>query len=415
MMTFENLKVCVAQLGARRHYVVPRILAEAGMLEKLYTDTYAGKFPLNLLRLCPPGLAPAGLRRLLGRSASLPPDRVSAFQSFGFAYARKCAGARTATEATAVSLEYGRQFAELVVRKGFGQADAVYAYRSAALEIFQAARKQGLITVLDQTIAPKKIEDNLLHWEYEEASGWDGHDRDDLLDAYAERERREWELADLILCGSDFVRDGVIRSGGAPEKCRVVPTGADFPNRPAEDDGIRCARPLRVLFVGQVSLRKGIRHLCRAMGRLEGQSVECRVVGPLKVDEGSLARNVPENMQILGPVPRTEVVGHYAWADVFCLPSLCEGSALVTYEALSAGLPVITTPNSGSIVRDGVEGAIIPAMDAEAIALAVERFLECPETLQRMSAAARARAGFGSTAAYAGRLVHVLKSGCKDS
>jgi glycosyltransferase involved in cell wall biosynthesis len=58
----------------------------------------------------------------------------------------------------------------------------------------------------------------------------------------------------------------------------------------------------------------------------------------------------------------------YAWADVFLLPSICEGSAMVTYEALSWGLPVITTHNAGSIVRDTVDGWLVPIRDSEAIA-----------------------------------------------
>ena len=59
----------------------------------------------------------------------------------------------------------------------------------------------------------------------------------------------------------------------------------------------------------------------------------------------------------------------YAWADVFLLPFICEGSAMVTYEALSWGLPVITTHNAGSIVRDTVDGWLVPYRDSEAIAI----------------------------------------------
>ena len=58
----------------------------------------------------------------------------------------------------------------------------------------------------------------------------------------------------------------------------------------------------------------------------------------------------------------------YAWANVFVLPSICEGSAMVTYEALSWGLPIITTYNTGSIVRDNIDGFIVPIRDSQAIA-----------------------------------------------
>jgi glycosyltransferase involved in cell wall biosynthesis len=77
-------------------------------------------------------------------------------------------------------------------------------------------------------------------------------------------------------------------------------------------------------------------------------------------------------------VTRQEVRRHYQWADVFVFPSLCEGSAMVTYEALAAGLPVITTPNAGSVVRDGVDGFIVPIRDAEAIAAKLDLLARDP-------------------------------------
>lgn len=73
-------------------------------------------------------------------------------------------------------------------------------------------------------------------------------------------------------------------------------------------------------------------------------------------------------MYFLGRVPRAEMKDLYNWADVFVLPSICEGSAMVTYEALLAGIPTITTDNSGSIVRDGIDGAIVPIREIDAIA-----------------------------------------------
>jgi glycosyltransferase involved in cell wall biosynthesis len=103
--------------------------------------------------------------------------------------------------------------------------------------------------------------------------------------------------------------------------------------------------------------------------------------------------------------------GHYGWADVFVLPSLCEGSATVCYEALASGLPVITTPNAGSVVRDGIDGFIVPIRDAEAIAARLEMLISDPRILDQMSGNAALRAAEFTVKKYGERLLSTVQSG----
>jgi glycosyltransferase involved in cell wall biosynthesis len=107
-------------------------------------------------------------------------------------------------------------------------------------------------------------------------------------------------------------------------------------------------------------------------------------------------------------VPRSEIAQHFDWADVFLLPSLCEGSATVTYEALGYGLPVICTPNTGSVVRDGVEGFILPVSDTVALAERLETLAGDPGRLEELSANARKRADEYTVGEYARRLLTSL-------
>jgi glycosyltransferase involved in cell wall biosynthesis len=81
-----------------------------------------------------------------------------------------------------------------------------------------------------------------------------------------------------------------------------------------------------------------------------------------------------------------------AAADVFVFPSLFEGSAVVSYEALACGLPSVVTPSAGSVVRDGVEGFVVAPRDVEALAARMERLGRDPALRARMARAARARA-----------------------
>lgn len=89
-------------------------------------------------------------------------------------------------------------------------------------------------------------------------------------------------------------------------------------------------------------------------------------MGPINAGTWA-AKEIARDCELVGAVPRQEIAKQYAWADVFVLPSICEGSATVCYEALASGLPVITTPNSGSVVRDGLDGFIVPIRNSEAI------------------------------------------------
>jgi glycosyltransferase involved in cell wall biosynthesis len=108
------------------------------------------------------------------------------------------------------------------------------------------------------------------------------------------------------------------------------------------------------------------------------------MVGGLSVPD-SIVKVLSKHVDIRGAVPRSEISEHILWADVLLLPSLVEGSAGVTYEALSAGVPVICTPNTGSVVEHGVNGLIVSAGSAVAVIEAVSRFLEEETLLDELS------------------------------
>jgi glycosyltransferase involved in cell wall biosynthesis len=119
-------------------------------------------------------------------------------------------------------------------------------------------------------------------------------------------------------------------------------------------------------------------------------------------------RTLSEHLQLCGPIPRAEMQKQYDWADVFLLPSLCEGSATVVYEALSAGLPVICTFNTGSVVRDDAEGYIVPIRDADAIVEKLLHLANHPNLLSEMSVNSAARAKQFSLSAYRDRLLAAI-------
>ncbi len=416
-------QVIVARLGALMHYAVPVLFHRAGMLAHFYTDTYAGKGSAGYLlgkaaALLPEGWRPAALQRFLGRREdSLPPEKITAFNRFGFAYAWAQKRARYVTELEKVFLTYGQRFCELVEKNHPKPADVVYAFNSSALGLFHWADQNNRRKILEQVIAPASIVSRLV---WEEQQIWPGREEPREISVgqpRSELEAQEWQAADAIVCGSDFVAQGLASLGVPLEKIRVVPYGVEpsrFTATRAPYDG---RRPLRVLFVGGVSLRKGPQYLVQALGELNSTKVVTRLVGPVAIRE-PYRRQWQSRAELTGQVSRTEVRLHYEWADVFVFPSICEGSATVTYEALAAGLPVITTTNAGSVVRNGVDGFIVPIRDAAAIAEKVDRLQANPALVAEMSLAARDGAQQFSWERYGERLVaainFVLKNGLKN-
>jgi glycosyltransferase involved in cell wall biosynthesis len=111
---------------------------------------------------------------------------------------------------------------------------------------------------------------------------------------------------------------------------------------------------------------------------------------------------------LIGSIPRNEIRRQYAEADVFLLPSICEGSATAVYEALASGLPVICTANTGSVVRDGIDGFIVPIRDSEAIVEKLE-LLASVEVREQMSENAKTRASQYDLDGYQRRLLDALR------
>lgn len=400
------MTVVVVQLGARMHYAVPAVFEKAGTLERFFTDICAVKGWPRLFWLVPSLLRPPSMRRLLARKPKgVPSGKITSFPTVGVHYQRRLRKCRDPKEEAEIHLSAGRELAERVIGQGLGAATVVYAFNSAAREIFRFARSKGVATVYEQTIAPVVVEWRLMRDEFERWRGWEDWSHvDDFYRAFAEIECEEWTLADRIVCGSDFVRDSIAASGGPADRCIIVPYGVD--HAPAARREARGGK-LRVLTVGTVSLRKGAPYVLEAAVRLY-DAAEFRWVGPIKLTE-HCSRKLSEHVHLTGGVPRSEMVDHYRWADVFLLLSMCEGSATASYEALVHGLPVVATPNTGAPVRDGLDGFLVPIRDASAAASALERFANEPELMGKMRQAIAERMAVLSVEDYGERLLAALR------
>jgi glycosyltransferase involved in cell wall biosynthesis len=267
-----------------------------------------------------------------------------------------------------------------------GECDVVNAWCSTALRTIRVAHRRGIPAVLEVASAHIESQTELLRQEFEAYGG--EIDRAVITPGVIARTLREYEEADAIIATSSFVRRTFVERGVPASKITVVPYGVDARPMPAQ----RAERRIpRVIFVGGCSLRKGIPYLIEAFRRIETPA-ELRLVGQAN---GALFRRLgglPRNVQAAGPRMGADLAAEYAAADVFVLPSVEDGWGLVTNEAMSAGLPVIVSDHAGSaeIVRDGVNGFVVPARDADALAARLETLLSGADLRRRMGAAARA-------------------------
>lgn len=298
---------------------------------------------------------------------------------------------------------FGRRAGRLGIREGCG----VMAFNTNALETFRLLKRAGLPCILDQTIAYRRWSDEVGQRACDENPEWG--DSWAAPAWRAEEEDEELALADLVLCGSEFCKRTLISGGVPPSKIAVAEYGADTARfTPRATPGASGA--VRLLFVGTLALRKGIHHLLEAVRRLQRRGVRLTAAGATCV-RPEMLRRYADVLEVTGFRLHGEMPALYRDHDLYVFPSLVEGSSLSIYEAMASGLPVVTTPNAGSIVRDGVDGFIVPPGDVDGLASAIERLVEDRDLRLAMgrSAVERARS-YGDWRHYGDRLAGAIQA-----
>lgn len=223
------------------------------------------------------------------------------------------------------------------------------------------------------------------------------------------RVERELELAQLILVPSQFVGRQIIEQGVPADKIAVEPYGVDLRAfQPTQRDS-HVGKTVKVLYVGQISHRKGIKILLEAAKQFRGRGVEFELIGPLVSPE--VLDRMPSNAQWAGTSPHGGVAAAMRHADIFVLPTLEDACALVTIEAMAAGLPVITTSNNGASERilQWQNGVVIAPGEIVALINALQRLIESPDDRERIGRAAREAAEAElSWDAYGSRVIEMI-------
>ncbi|HEY6417646.1 MAG TPA: glycosyltransferase family 4 protein [Candidatus Binataceae bacterium] len=266
--------------------------------------------------------------------------------------------------------------------------DAFHCLSSFGLQSHRTARSRyGALTICDRGSTHIEYQDEILRDEYARFglrfAGVDPR--------VMERELEEYALCDLIFVPSTQVLRTFVDQGVPREKLRLNPYGVDLAMFHREP---KCDRAFRVLFVGTVTLRKGLPYLFEAMAGIRAPDIELCVIGVIEPEMRPIMAKYEGTFRYAGVLPRTELYKHYSQASVLVLPSIEEGLALVQAQAMACGVPVIATENTGAadIFTNGVEGFIVPIRDAAAIRERLLLLYENPARREQMGEAALARA-----------------------
>ena len=403
----KNPVVNVIQDGARLHYALPVALHRREILGTVFTDWFVRPGSredtvARWMRRLSPDLATRLADRCcpeLDGSRVVSSNRLALYQWMARAYPG------TPEERHAL---LSKSFARWVVRQDWGGANAMIGFvRNIDPELCAAAKRRRVIVVVDQMIAPAAIQVAEARRQAARWSNWCARTAPGNWELVVDTEQRTWALADHITCPSDYVRDGLLEQGISPDKISVIPYPVDSGRFPFVDrrghDG-----PLVVGFLGAIGLRKGAPAFFEVARYFDASEARFVMVGPIEFEARLLAAN-KGRVELMGAVPRSRVLSWLERFDVLLFPSTCEGSAGAVMEAMATGLPVITTYNSGSVVRDGVEGFICACDDIVGLARCIAGLRDDPALRVRMGTASRERAQGLNLNGYARSLDHVLR------
>jgi glycosyltransferase involved in cell wall biosynthesis len=269
-----------------------------------------------------------------------------------------------------------------------GSIDAFIGISGAGLKTGQRLQQRGGVFICDRgsthhSYQAEIVADEFRRWSFEPP-------HTDPRDTV--REEAIYDVANAITVPSSFSRRSFIERGVAAEKIHTIPYGVRL------ETFAKVADPPRdrfeVLFVGQVSLRKGVPYLLQAFQQLNHPAKRLRFVGAITPEIKALLPRLPQqDVEFLGSVPQTQLPRIMSESHVLVLPSIEDGFGLVMSQALACGCPVIASTNTGGddLLSGGAEGFIVPIRDVDALANRLQQLADDPDLQHRMSEAALLR------------------------
>lgn len=296
------------------------------------------------------------------------------------------------------------------VSRNLPECDVFIAISGSGLKTAHVARARGARYICDRGSAHVGFVDELLT---EEFARW-GQKFPPIEPRAIAKEEAEYALADAVTIPSEFARRTYIQKGVPAAKLKVIPYGAEVgrfrPGPPPPAD------TFEVLYVGQVSFRKGLPYLLEAFSRVRHPKKRLTIAGALCPEMSLYLQGKQfESVRFLGPQPRDAVALLMQQAHVFVLPSVEDGFGMVLAEAMACGCPIIGSENTGApdLLQDSGAGFVVPIRDAIVLRDRLEQVGGDRALRDRMAAAASARVReIGGWSDYGDGYVGMLRELC---
>jgi glycosyltransferase involved in cell wall biosynthesis len=379
-----KVKVVCIHIGARAHYLLPKALESKQNLQALITDTWVSSgIVRKLLAKFPVRIIKSFSNRY---SASLPNNRVYSFSlrfllvEFYLRFKFKTAWGQIISR---------NLFFERLAIKAFKKLPAdcdVLGISYTSLNIFEIAKRRGQKTIvfqIDPGIKEERIVADLVN-EHEAVfkTTWEK-----APESYWTDWKKELDLSDIIMVNSEWTRVALLEEGVRDSKIKILPLPFPLETKHLQHKRsyaikFDAARPLRLLFLGTLTLRKGIHLVLEAASKLKEYPIQFILVGHNELDSSLL--NL-KNVQYKGLASRSETDDFYQYADAFLFPTFSDGFGLTQLEAMAWNLPVIASKCCGEVVVDGFNGITLPECNTEELVTAILKCFNQPQYLQQLS------------------------------
>ena len=391
------MKVQVFHPGTQHSWQTALALQQLGQLESFVTSIFyqPEKLPYRLERHLPVRLAKrvnAEFRRF--SHPGLDPSNV---QTVGLAEWAERIAARAGFRGVAQAVDRvgNRQFAKYLTRSIESDREfALWGFNGSSLGSFVQGRAAGRTLILDRTIGDFRVYNRSMAEVAKTHEKW-FIPSDRLVPAIQiQNDQREYELADTILVGCEYSAETVRLEGGVSvsPKVKVLPYCFDealFSNSPVPRQ-LANDEPLRFLFIGQISPRKGIHHLLEAFEKIPASAATLTLVGELRVPRTTFAR-FSDRITYVPTVSRAEIPAIMASHDVLTFPSYFEGSALSLVEALASGMGIIQTRAAGNGATEAT-GLLLEEPSTEGVYDALMTAIDSRKMVERWRASAQLEA-----------------------